>query len=156
MQIEFWHIFALLLVISIPTILINVIVLQKEKKLQNLIEHQYDYVASPNVSFEHKIQAAGLTPKKVVIFGQNSFAYDEDKKKILVQSASVQEAAVLSNRELLYYELLYDEVIVASGNRYDQEVKAFDIRQLNSVENSERILIRIFSTKRSIRKLQCY
>ena len=79
--------------------------------------HQYDTIAPINASFEDQLKSAGMKPGQTVIFGQNSFAYDRDKGKLLVRSKDVLEGVLLHSREVLSYTLLRDGHIIAQRGR---------------------------------------
>ena len=79
--------------------------------------HQFDYIPSAQATFEDQLKSAGMKPEQTVTFGQNSFAYDRDKGKLLVRSKDVTEGVLLHSREVLSYTLLRDGHIIAQRGR---------------------------------------
>lgn len=66
-------------------------------------------------TFEENIKKSGLKPQKTITYGQNYFAYDRVKKKILIQSPDTVDAVHVSFNEVVSYELEKDGAIIASG-----------------------------------------
>ncbi len=58
-----------------------------------------------------------MKPEIEVTCGPNTFAYDREKGKLLVQTQQVPEGVILHSRDVLVYELLCGVDVVAQGVR---------------------------------------
>ena len=80
-------------------------------------DHQFDIIAPREVSFEQRMAAARMKSNQWVVFGQNIFAYDRAKARLMVQTQQVPEGVFLDSRDILAYTLLRDKQVIAERCR---------------------------------------
>lgn len=101
--------------VAIGTI-VNYTFLRRLREAHRSKELEYEYIPPPEASFEDEIKAAKMKPQKTIIYGQNYFAYDADKRLVLLRTYKCPEGILLDYSDIISYELIKDgETITRSG-----------------------------------------
>ena len=114
---ELWYVLLICIAVAVPISFLLHSYVRRAWQIRHSTDHQYDYKPFPETTFEDQIKLAGMKPEQTMIFGQNSFAYDRDKGKLLVRSKDVPEGVLLHSRDVLSYTLLRDGQAVAERFR---------------------------------------
>ena len=77
--------------------------------------NDYEPTVYHEPSFEDKLKAAKLQPQKIIIYGMNYFAYDNIKKKLLIQSTKARDGVLLDYSDIVSYELVKDGQTINRG-----------------------------------------
>lgn len=81
---------------------------KRPRNIRYASEHQFDRMTASEITFNDRLKAAGMKSETVLTCGQNIFAYDREKGKLLVQTQQVPEGVLLHSRDVLSYTLLRD------------------------------------------------
>lgn len=90
---------------------------RRMERIRRATDHQYNYQPDVEASFEERLKAAGMKPGTEVTCGPNTFSYDREKGKLLIQTQQIPEGALLHSRDVLVYELLCGVDVAAQGVR---------------------------------------
>ena len=112
---------------------------RSNKRARYVGKRDFENAAFGKASFEDQLKAAGMKPETEVTCGQNTFACDREKGKLLVQTQHVPEGVLLHSRDVLSYTLLRDGQTIAQRGRNDGE----GIAAVNLSSDCERIELRL-------------
>ncbi len=74
------------------------------------------------LSFKDKLEEAKMKPRKITMYGQNMFACDDEKRKMLITSIKLPSIILLDYCDLVSYKLVKDGVALAGkplGGSYE-------------------------------------
>lgn len=134
-----WLIIFILVTIGVFGSFIRNFYVRRSEKIRHATDHQYDYQPSAEASFDERLKAARMKPEVEVTCGPNTFAYDREKGRLLIQTQQVPEGVLLHSRDVLSYTLLRDGHTIAERSRESGE----GIAAANLNSDCERIELRI-------------